>query len=325
MSWPEAMEGTVAAQHSLCPVCRSALGPPTIKGSDRLHGAGAEHEVARCLGCGLGVTLPRVGDEQLAQFYPDDYGPYGDRMSWLERLASRMIRACQGWIALRSAPLAALRDRPPGRGLDVGCGRGDLAVALSARGWTMSGIEPSPAACAVVAERGIAVRCGTLSSVSLEPEAYDAVVFRHSLEHTNDPLAALRLAAAALAPGGVVLISVPNIASRQARRFASCWFHLDLPRHRVHFTPTALAQALHGAALDVSSLSTSSSSTGLPASVQYLLFGRCLFPTGFGLRAATGLCALALPLIKALDFSAGDGEMLHAVARRRCETTRPCR
>ena len=33
---------------------------------------------------------------------------------------------------------------------------------------------------------GIDVRCGTLSTVALEPGRYDAVVFHHSLEHTND-------------------------------------------------------------------------------------------------------------------------------------------
>jgi SAM-dependent methyltransferase len=316
MIGPDASGSTAAAQDPRCPVCCAALGDPTIQASDRLHGAAGEHGVARCAACGLGVTVPHASDEQLAQFYPDDYGPYDDRMSWLERQASRTIRAFQGWNALRSAPLAALRGRPPGRGLDVGCGRGDLAAALSARGWKMSGIEPSRAACAVAAGRGIAVRCGTLSSVALESETYDAVVFHHSLEHTNEPVSTLRLVAAALAPGGVVLITVPNFASWQARRFAGYWFHLDLPRHRVHFTPTALEQALRAATLDVRSLSTTSTAVGLPASIQYRLFGRCLFPTGFGLRAASGLCALTLPLTLALNRSTGGGDVLHAVAQR---------
>jgi SAM-dependent methyltransferase len=306
----------MSAGGSPCPVCGSALPAPSIAAPDRLHGTGGTHEVARCRACGAGVTLPRVADEQLAAFYPDEYGPYGERMSAPERLASRIIRALQGWSAMRAAPLSALRERAAGRGLDVGCGRGDLAATLAARGWAMSGIEPSPSACAAAAARGIDARCGTLASVALDASSYDAVVFRHSLEHTSDPVQALRAVRAALRPGGLVLITVPNLGNWQARRFGGCWFHLDLPRHRCHFTAGSLQRALAAADLDVVSVSTSSSTVGLPGSLQYRAFGRCLFPSGLGLRVASGLCVLALPLARVLDALGGGGDQLHAVARR---------
>jgi SAM-dependent methyltransferase len=262
------------------------------------------------------VTLPRVGDEQLQAFYPDDNGPYDERMRSIERIASRAIRAFQGWNALHSAPLSTLRELTPGRGLDVGCGRGDLAALLAQHGWRMSGVEPSAAACAAAASRGIKAHCGTLSTVALAPESYDAVIFRHSLEHTNDPVEALRRVGAALAPGGLVLITVPNFGGWQARRFGGYWYHLDVPRHRVHFAPASLQRALAAAGLRTISTSTSSSAVGLPASVQYRAFGRCLFPGGLGLRVASGLCALALPVAVAADRAGGGGDLLHAVARR---------
>lgn len=299
-----------------CPICRSVLDTPTIRAPDRLHGTGGEHAVARCPACGSGVTLPHVDDAELPVFYPQDYGPYDDRMRPIERLVSSVIRSMQSRSALRRAPLAALRTRPPARGLDVGCGRGDLAAALRAQGWRMEGIEPSAEACARATVRGIDVRQGTLTSVTLESAAYDAVIFRHSLEHINDPVAALCRVAAALRPGGVVLITVPNFASWQARRFRGYWYHLDLPRHRVHLTPGALERALRAAALQVVSLSTSSTTVGLPASIQYRLVGRCLFPAGAGLRVASGLCAALLPLTSALNRGAGGGDVVHVVARR---------
>jgi SAM-dependent methyltransferase len=247
------------------------------------------------------VTLPRVGEQELAAFYPDAYGPYEQRMSPLEHLISRAIRAFQGWNALRTDPLVALRDRRPGRGLDVGCGRGDLAGALVDRGWAITGVEPSPSACAAAAGRGIDARCGTLSTVALEPESYDAAVFRHSLEHVGDPVHALRRVRAALVTGGLVLISVPNFGGWQARRFGGRWFHLDLPRHRVHFTRASLERALLEADLEPLASATSTTAVGLPASLQYRVFGRCLFPGGAGLRIASGACG---------------GDQLHAIARR---------
>jgi SAM-dependent methyltransferase len=260
-----------------CPICGGPLPEPAIRAPDRLHGTGGIHAVSRCRGCEAGLTLPRVGDEQLADFYPEGYGPYDESMRPIERLASRSIRAFQGWTALHSEPLVRLRDRPPARGLDVGCGRGDLAAALKARGWEMSGVEPSASASAHAAKRGIEVHRGTLSNVTLDAASYDAVILRHSLEHTTDPVAALRQVGSALSPGGLVLISVPNFASWQARHFGGCWYHLDLPRHRVHFTPKALARALYEARLQPLSFHTSTSPVGFPASVQYQLFGRCLF------------------------------------------------
>jgi SAM-dependent methyltransferase len=260
------------------------------------------------------VTLPRVSDAELGAFYPDEYGPYDDRMSGAVRLVSRAIRSFQGWNAMRTAPLDAVKERPGGRGLDVGCGRGDLAALLASRGWDMDGIDPSPAACAAAAGRGIGTRCGTATTVELEPGVYGLTVFRHSLEHTNDPVASLRAVAAALVPGGLVLISVPNFASRQSRAFRDCWFHLDLPRHRVHFTPAALRTALGAAGLESLSMSLSASSMGLPASLQYRAVGRCLFPERLSLRVAVGLCAVTIPAAHLYDR--GEADTLHAVARR---------
>jgi hypothetical protein len=57
------------------------------------------------------------------------------------------------------------------------------------------------------------------------------------LEHLDDPGRALSLIAAWLRPGGAVLVGVPNLASWQARLGGQRWYHLDVPRHRVHFTP----------------------------------------------------------------------------------------
>ena len=299
-----------------CPICGAQLGEPTIHAPDRLHGTGGTHQVARCGVCGAGVTLPRVSDEALEAFYPDEYGPYSERMSPLERVASRMIRAWQGRSAMRAAPLAVLRDRQPGRGVDVGCGRGDIAAALVARGWAMTGVEPSASACAAAASRGIDARNGTLSTVALEPDRYDAALFRHSLEHINDPVDALGRVRSALVPGGLVLITVPNFGCWQARRFAGFWFHLDLPRHRCHFTTESLGRALSAAELEVVSVSSSSSTVGLPGSLQYRAFGRCMFPGGFRLRAVAALCTLAFPLALALDAATGGGDQLHVVARR---------
>ena len=48
----------------------------------------------------------------------------------------------------------------------------------------------------------------------------------------------------ALAPGGVVVVAMPNPASLQARAFGDRWLALDLPRHLVHVPAPALLARL---------------------------------------------------------------------------------
>lgn len=299
-----------------CPVCGAAPDPPRMTSPDRLHGTPGCFAVATCPRCQTGLTVPAATSAQLASFYPSGYGAYEGRPHAVVRAISAVIQAWQRRSRRRHPPLDAIAALPPGRGLDVGCGRGDLAGGLVGDGWRMTGVEPSAAACAIARERGVDAREGVLGTVALEPGTYDAAIFHQSLEHTVDPVGDLRRTLAALRPGGVVAISVPHFGGWQARRFAGRWYHLDLPRHRVHFTAPALARALGEAGFTDVRTSTSTSAVGLWASVQYRLFGRCLFPEGLALRAAAGLCALGLPLAWLTDHVGGGGDLLHATARR---------
>jgi SAM-dependent methyltransferase len=300
-----------------CPVCAAPLGPPLFSSPDRLHGTPGRFSVAGCTGCGLGVTLPVVVDPAgLAGFYPSAYNAYSSLPRGLPGLVSAAIRGLQCRRALRTPPLADLAQMPPGRLLDVGCGRGDLGTWFIARGWSVVGVEPSSDACALARSRGLDARVGTLSDVALEPDSFDAVVFRQSLEHVLDPLADLSRAFALLRPGGKIAVSVPNFGCFQSRRFGACWFHLDVPRHRFHFDASSLRSAIAGASFSEISTSTSTSSVGLPGSLQYRSAGRFVLPRRLSVRVAAGACVFALPLSLALDGATGGGDMLHAVASK---------
>jgi SAM-dependent methyltransferase len=275
-----------------------------------------EWEVVVCGSCGAGVTRPDAGEAELAGYYPSGYGAYGATQGPLVRLISGAIRGWQAFLRFRTVPLEVLRTLPAGRALDVGCGRGDLGAALIARGWEVTGVEPSADACEYARGRGIDARRGGVADAGLEAGAYHAAILQHSLEHLTDPVSDLRRVAAALRPGGLLLVTVPHFGGWQRRRFGSRWYHLDLPRHRVHFGPTALRTAIEGAGLRLDRLDTSTSTVGLPATIQYALAGRCLFPTGLPLRVASGLCAATYPLARLLDRVGGGGDVLHAVATR---------
>jgi SAM-dependent methyltransferase len=299
-----------------CPACGAQLPPvAAIVGQDRLHGVPGRFNVRVCDACGSGRTEPYVSTARLGELYPDEYNAYRLPASPLARgLATALFR----WRyrrALRRPPLGELHRRPPGRLLDVGSGRGDLGVMLAGGGWRVVGLEPSPDACAAARERGVATVPGTLTTAAVDG-SFDAVVFQHSLEHTAEPLDDLHQAFRLLEPGGLVLISLPNFGCWQARRFGSAWFHLDLPRHRSHFTAAGLRALLARAGLEVSATSATTSADGLPMSLQYRRYGRRRFRAGLGLYATTAAALAAAPLTAVVDRLAGGGDVLHAVARR---------
>ena len=87
------------------------------------------------------------------------------------------------------------------------------------------------------------------------------IVLWHVLEHLDDPELGLRRAVEALGCRGRIVISVPNLGSLQARIGGRCWFHLDVPRHAVHFTRRGLVRLIGRCGLEGDAVSATSSST----------------------------------------------------------------
>ena len=293
-----------------CPICGS---PPletiSLAGPDRFQGTPGTFSVAVCSDCGTGWTLPEVPAEELDAYYPASYG-FLQPTPFQRRIQRILVDR-----ALEHRPLAALAQAPPGELLDVGCGRGDLGAAFSRRGWRVSGVEPSPEACAVARAQGVDARTGTLDTVSFDDGRFDAVVMRHSLEHVPHPLADLERVSRLLRTGGLLAVSTPNFDSWERRRFGSSWFHLDLPRHRTHFTPSSLRLALTKTGLEPVSVETAGDAASLLATLQYRVAGRLLSRSAPALYAQYGLGFALTPARALLDRQPGGGPFLHAVAR----------
>ncbi len=133
----------VSAAVPSCLACHGGVElPPAIAGVDRLHDVGGTFEVALCLACGSGVTLPQASAEELAPFYPKDYGAYGQPLSGLARLISIPVRRFHTWRTFRIEPLRLIPGLRLGHALDVGCGAGYLGERLIGRGWRVAGLEP---------------------------------------------------------------------------------------------------------------------------------------------------------------------------------------
>ena len=218
-----------------CPACGGALAPwITVRSSEpRLE---VPFPLLRCAACGTAVTATPAPPEV------HESGAYATRRPRLSRALAPLLR----WFDRRR--LARLNLAPGARVLDVGAGRGRFVATARAQGFLSEGIEPSRRGIeAAAAEYAVALQHATLEDAS-PTQAFDAVTLWHVLEHVDDPGAALERAAAWLTTDGVLLVAVPNLDSLQARIGGQRWYHLDVPRHRTHFTARGLETMLrrHG-------------------------------------------------------------------------------
>ncbi len=197
-----------------------------------------EFEIVQCRQCGSARTWPVVPPGDIGAWYPQAY--YGTRNVRFNRLFEALTR----WFRRRRAD-AVRRFTRPGAVLDVGCGRGLALAELRRHGYQAVGIELSDMAAVHARDHlGLDVRAGDFLQLDLPSSPFEAIIFWHSLEHFADPMRALDRAYGLLKPGGLLVVAVPNWASLQAHLSGAEWFHLDIPRHYVHFSRLGLRQVL---------------------------------------------------------------------------------
>jgi SAM-dependent methyltransferase len=301
---PQAAQMTTAdpgdvSTGSRCPICDQPLRPSHVRGRDHLITGDGPFTVMECAACQYGLTEPQLSEEALAPYYPSEYYDfqgYSGRQS--QNPLQGLLERFRTWSATRryERPPYLLDGVAPGRMLDVGCGSGDLLEHFAKRGWEIDGIEPSASAVAAATRRGVRVHQGTLRDQPWQPGSFSLITFQHALEHIVDPIEALERARALLAPGGLLVITVPNWSCWQRRLlFRSRWSALDLPRHQQHLSPRALERLATLLGLRVLRVGTTSSAPVAAYSLHYALFGR-LRP-GWRLWLSYALGILVLPLV----------------------------
>jgi SAM-dependent methyltransferase len=106
----------------------------------------------------------------------------------------------------------ALGEIPPGPGLalEIGCGVSPYVGAMLAAGWSYEGLDCSMWAAAWTSARwGVPVSCD-LWEAWRPSHPYGLILAAHVLEHLADAPAGLAKMARSLAPGGTLLVVVPD-------------------------------------------------------------------------------------------------------------------
>jgi SAM-dependent methyltransferase len=199
-----------------CPICASPL---------RI---GQPDWILSCRECGLQAAAleQRIGESRTHALIDEPA-----REKALEGLRERNFATILDALE-RVRPDRVRPDR--GRLLDVGCAHGWFLRAAARRGWRAIGIEPDPAMARRAGEGGVAVRVGTFPEALQAGDKFEVVAFNDVFEHLPDVHAALRAAAQALVPGGLLIVNLPDARGpfhRAAR--ALSWLGLHGPLERL--------------------------------------------------------------------------------------------
>ena len=135
--------------------------------------------------------------------------------------------------------------------LDLGCGRGELLEALRDAGIEARGVDADPAMVAACRRLALVAVAGDAVAAVREaaPGSLGAVTAIHVVEHLPAAgwMALVEAAAAALRPGGTLLVESPN---PESLRVGAGLFWLD-PSHRLPVHPEALGFVARAVGLEV--------------------------------------------------------------------------
>ena len=275
-----------------CPLCFHEAASGLFQSRDRVHGLPGVFTVFQCHRCSAVFYLPRLGDQELASYYPEIYGRYRVSRS-LDKRSYRGIRRfilenhygypslkggdpsqAKKWIALFLSLFMA-KDAIPHRGegkfLDIGCGGGSYLYRLKQWGWNVYGVEPSGTGAAQAQSLGLNVHHGQIQDARFPDSFFDVVRLHHVLEHLTDPRGTFREIKRVLKADGLVYITVPNTRSLNFWLFGENWYGLDIPRHVVSYSPEALKFLCDGTGFEIVMIRFRSGPFNFVRSVKYYL------------------------------------------------------
>jgi 2-polyprenyl-3-methyl-5-hydroxy-6-metoxy-1,4-benzoquinol methylase len=173
-----------------------------------------------------------------------------------DKLLSRLLSRVGPIARANALDVLGLHAADIGSLLDVGCGNGYFMERMRSLGWSVTGVDPDPSAVSYTASRGLAVFQGGVADVPDEAR-FDVIVLSHVIEHVPDPIQLLRDCERRLRPGiGRLIITTPNAGSLGHRWFKPHWRGLEIPRHLILFSATALGRCVAQAGLLLEDLRT---------------------------------------------------------------------
>lgn len=224
-----------------CDLCGSVEGTVLIKRGITYY------EIRRCDACGLVLADPLPSLEAINSFYGSEYTYFTP--------AYARYYARKDYKKAGSVIHEIERFCKHGNLLDVGCAAGFLLAVARDRGWKPEGVEITEDAGNIARQNGFHVHKGSIETISLRKNFYDAVTLMDSLEHMQSPSEALKRIHSFMRMNGILVIETPNFESFYKRLIGKRWAGFN-KFHIYFFTPTTISMLLEKSGFKILKLVT---------------------------------------------------------------------
>lgn len=231
-----------------CPYCKAASEYRLSSSDLNRRTTTAIFDFYQCSGCNLLFLDPR----------PDDMGPFykGGYQSIPKSLAELRTIAKLEKYRMESI----LKYKKTGRLLEIGPWMGIFSCNAKDAGFDVTAVEMNQQ-CVDFLTDVVGVKAiqssDPAAALGAMSEKFDVIALWHSLEHLPEPWIVLQRVAERLAPGGILLVAVPNIESYDFSVLKSGWVHLDAPRHFFFYSASSLEKLCSANGLETLELTTS--------------------------------------------------------------------
>ncbi len=198
------------------------------------------HSFFVCVFCKLVLVNPLPTDDELKKVY-----------SPLENYQSHKVH--KDYTKVNNPKydqiISELQKLIPGNSkvLDVGASDGDFLYFVKKAGFEVAGVEPNETTAKIANSHELNVFNGFLSESNFAKNFFSALRLGDVLEHSNNPNQLLSECSSFLVPGGLLVISIPNMDSNWARStrlftklFKLPWSVLTPPHHLFYFSKNNL-------------------------------------------------------------------------------------
>ncbi len=214
-----------------CPSCKSTSFKVFLKSFDYFLSQ-EEFEIVECANCGLKFTNPRPDIQNSIRYY--DSAEYISHDTSKKEILTLVYTYARN-VMLKKKFSIAKRFIKGKNILDIGCGTGEFLNYCKNNKLNAFGVElnkkPRESA---AANYSLDVR-EKISDFNPGNWKFDCITLWHVLEHIHDLNVAIEDIKKILAPGGVLIIALPNCNSWDALKYEKFWAAYDLPRHLYHF------------------------------------------------------------------------------------------
>ncbi|MDB6171247.1 MAG: methyltransferase [Chthoniobacteraceae bacterium] len=203
-----------------CPLCADS--------SQSIFAEWSDYKILQCAACEFRFINTEAASYPVdAQYHYDEVGDF-------------TICPNQPHLKRRVKDILAFKQ-PPGRALDIGCGKGEVAILLEQAGFKSAGIDMKERLIKQLQDQYPQVewRVALTTDLAGKAERFDLLTMYHVLEHIPQPRKVLETVKALANPGALIVIEVPNPAGLEARLKGRRWQYYKVD-HVNYFKPRHL-------------------------------------------------------------------------------------